>query len=258
MFASTGLRTAVVLLGALVLQVCLLGRLPVFGVTAELMLLVAIAAGLTGGPERGAIVGFAAGLLYDLTLHTPLGLSALVFALAGYAVGGLQHAVLGTTWYTPIVVSAAASAGGVLLYGAFGLLVGQTEWLVPETLLTALIVAVLNGLLSPLVLRFLRWTEGEPLGFRLPSLPRRPHQPFRRGRRRRGSEAWSPGGLLERGVGATRGLAERRPRAPRRAHRPSRPKGPKPMPRRDDEPPRYLCAPTRCDHGPAGALLAGI
>jgi rod shape-determining protein MreD len=98
MLASTGVRTALVLLGALVLQVSLLGRLPVFGVTAELMLLVAIAAGLTGGPERGAIVGFAAGLLYDVTLHTPLGLSALVFALMGYAVGGRQHAVRPRGW----------------------------------------------------------------------------------------------------------------------------------------------------------------
>ena len=251
MLGSSGVRTALVVLGAFVLQVCLFSHLTVFGVTADLMLLLAITAGLASGPERGAVVGFAAGLLIDVTLNTPLGLSALVYALVGYFVGGLQHAVLGSTWYTPVVVSAGASAVGVLLYAVFGLIVGQTEWLTPHTLVVALLVGVMNGLLSPLALRFMRWTEGQPLGFRLPSFSRRPHQPFRRSRRERRSDVWNPSGLLERGVGATRGLAERRPRRSRPAHR-------RRKPRRGDEPPRYLSVATRRDDGAAGALLAGL
>ena len=39
-----------------------------FGVQGDLMLLVAIAAGLAAGPDRGATIGFAAGLAYDLML----------------------------------------------------------------------------------------------------------------------------------------------------------------------------------------------
>ena len=38
----------------------------------------AVAGGLVGGPQRGAVAGFVVGLVYDLVLTTPFGLSALV------------------------------------------------------------------------------------------------------------------------------------------------------------------------------------
>ena len=49
----------------------------VFGAHGDLLLLVPIAAGLTVGPERGAIAGFVAGLAVDLLVTTPFGLTAL-------------------------------------------------------------------------------------------------------------------------------------------------------------------------------------
>ena len=55
------------------------------GSPPDLMLALAVAAGLAGGPERGAWVGFAAGLLADCFLQTPLGLSALVYGSSATA-----------------------------------------------------------------------------------------------------------------------------------------------------------------------------
>ena len=43
-----------------------------------------------GGPQLGAIYGFTAGIAIDCFLTTPMGLSALSFALVGYGVGALQ------------------------------------------------------------------------------------------------------------------------------------------------------------------------
>ena len=42
------------------------------GAIGDLMLVVVVAAGITGGADRGATYGFAAGLLYDLVVDTPV------------------------------------------------------------------------------------------------------------------------------------------------------------------------------------------
>ena len=68
--------TTVVVIG-FVLQIGVLVDLQPFGVHADAMLLLAICAGLSGGPARGAVVGFAAGLLADVMLPGTMGISAL-------------------------------------------------------------------------------------------------------------------------------------------------------------------------------------
>ena len=75
------LRLPIMMLVALLLQTTVLNRLRLFGVMPDFMLLVAGAGGITAGPTRGAALGFSSGMLIDLFLPTPLGLSALVFTL---------------------------------------------------------------------------------------------------------------------------------------------------------------------------------
>ena len=84
-----------------VLQVGLFAQLPVDGARADVMILLGIAAGFVGGPERGAIVGFAAGLAIDLVLPTPLGLSALVYCIVGYLVGRISGTCRRSSWWLP-------------------------------------------------------------------------------------------------------------------------------------------------------------
>lgn len=164
MGSLVGARTAFVMFLALVLQVCLFARTPVFDITPDVILLTTIGIALAGGPERASIAGFAGGLLFDCTVTTPFGMSALVYASVGYVVGGLQHAVLGATWYTPIAVVAIASALGTLAYGILGGLAGNLDWLTPRLVLLAVGVGVLNAVLSVVVLPITRWSQGEPLG----------------------------------------------------------------------------------------------
>ena len=170
MGSLVGVRTALVVFAALVLQICLFGHTPVFGVTPDVLLLVAIGIGLAGGPERGAIAGFAAGIAFDCTVTTPFGLSALVYGCVGYAVGGLQHTLLGTTWWTPLAVAGIASAVGTLAYGVLGALTGNLEWLSPHTVVIAVVVGVLNTVLAVIVLPITRWSQGGELGISLPGL----------------------------------------------------------------------------------------
>jgi rod shape-determining protein MreD len=157
MTSDPRLRVPLMLVLALLLQTTVLERVQMFGVMPDLMLLVAIAAGITAGAARGAVVGFATGMLFDLFLRTPLGLAALVFTLVGYAVGAAHTGVLRSAWYIPMLTAGAASVAGVVLWAGVELVLGEP--IVPVRLATiAAVVGVTNAVLAPLAVRLVRWS----------------------------------------------------------------------------------------------------
>jgi rod shape-determining protein MreD len=156
---TVAVRTSFVLITLLTVQLGVLDGVALFGVQADLMLLAAIAAGIAAGPDRGAAIGFAAGILYDLMLQTPFGLSALTYALMAYLVGSLQDSVLRAAWWIPVATAAAASVVGVILYGVLGTVLGD-ELVGWDLIKTALIVGLLNMLFAPVVVRAMRWATG--------------------------------------------------------------------------------------------------
>ena len=106
------------------LQVALFPHLRLAGRVPDLGLDLAVAVAFDHGPEAGALVGFLAGLGYDLFLETPLGLTALAYALTAYAVGVLQGGVLRSPkWFTPVIGGASGLAAGCCS-SASGLLAG--------------------------------------------------------------------------------------------------------------------------------------
>ncbi len=153
------LRLPVMFIAALLLQTTVLARIRFFGVMPDFMLLVAVAGGITAGPTRGATLGFASGMLIDLFLPTPLGLSALVFTLVGYGVGVANTGVLRSAWYIPVLVAAGASAAGVVLYALVGSVLGEP--MVTGHLITiAAVVGVSNAVMAPVGVRFVDWSLG--------------------------------------------------------------------------------------------------
>jgi rod shape-determining protein MreD len=153
-------RVPLLLVLALVVQSSLLSELRAFDVAADLMMLIAIAGGIVGGPERGAVLGFASGLTFDLLLNTPFGMSALAFTLIGYGVGLLQTSVLRAVWWIPLLTSALASAAGVVMYVLVATVVGEPNLLRTRVGTIALVVGVLNGLLAVVVVPAVRWALG--------------------------------------------------------------------------------------------------
>lgn len=150
-------RVPPLLLLVVVLHSAVFPQLRAFDVGADVLLLVAVAAGIAAGPERGATMGFVAGLLADSFVQTPFGLSALVYCLVAWAVGSFQTRILHASWWIPVLTTALATAAGVLLFAGLGFVVGQDHLLslrlVPIVGITALWAAVL----SPLFVRLLRW-----------------------------------------------------------------------------------------------------
>jgi rod shape-determining protein MreD len=155
---TAAVRLPPVLLLAVILHTAVFPQLRLFDVGADVLLLLPIGAGIAAGPDRGATVGFLAGLLADCFLQTPFGLSALSFCLVGWAVGSFQTTILHATWWIPVLTAAAASAAGILLYAGLGAVVGQDQLVSMRLVPVIGVVAALNGLLAPLAVKILRWT----------------------------------------------------------------------------------------------------
>jgi rod shape-determining protein MreD len=144
----TALKVALVVFTAVLLQVSVVARLPIADLRGDIVLLIAIAAGLESDGEHGAIVGFVAGLTFDLLLDTPVGLSALSYCLVGFVVGTFQGAVLRATWWIPVLATVLASALGVLIFALLDQVLGQATVEVTRLPAIVAVVAVLNGILS--------------------------------------------------------------------------------------------------------------
>lgn len=155
------LRVPLVVVLVLVLQTALVYRLRVSGVTPDTLLLLAVCAGIVGGPERGAVVGFAAGFAIDLFLQTtPVGLSALVFSLLAYAVGIVAEGTVRAAAWIPVVTAGVASAVGVVAFALVAALVAGADFVSPHLATVAVLVGLFNGALAPLFLRLATWAVG--------------------------------------------------------------------------------------------------
>jgi rod shape-determining protein MreD len=150
-----------VLVAALVLQVSIVSDLRAAGAVGDVLLVVVVAAGLTGGADRGASYGFAAGVLYDLVLDTPFGLTALTYSLVGFAVGLIGSLLMRTSGWWPVGVAAGAGAAQAALYTSVGNLVGVAYpfGAVPDI---ALVMAAFAAVLVLPALRVLWWVHGHP------------------------------------------------------------------------------------------------
>ena len=157
MTSSLRVRMAAALALTVLLHQSVLADVRLLGVRPDAPLLFAVVAGLAMGPERGAVAGFAAGVLADLFLPSPFGLSALVYSLVGFAIGSLQSGILRSAWWIPVVTALAASAAGIVLFAVLGAMVGEAEMVGPRLPLIAAMVGLMNGFLAPAAMRLVTW-----------------------------------------------------------------------------------------------------
>ncbi|MEL0000969.1 MAG: rod shape-determining protein MreD, partial [Acidimicrobiaceae bacterium] len=94
---NTPVRLGIVFVVALVIQLTVFVDVRIFGVAPELLALVAVVAAFFVGPERGPVIAFVAGLLWDVYLPTPLGVSAVIFAVVAYVVATLNEGLFHDT-----------------------------------------------------------------------------------------------------------------------------------------------------------------
>jgi rod shape-determining protein MreD len=149
-------RAAPVLLGVLMVQVGVMTDLPLFGAIGDLMLLVTLATASVAGPDRGATYGFAVGVLYDLLLDTPFGMSALVYAVVGYAVGVFASWALQPRWWFHVLTAVGGSWVAVVVMVVVARVLGL-PYPLDDVVRIALVVSFWNGLLILPARRMMRW-----------------------------------------------------------------------------------------------------
>ena len=151
------LRVALVIFVVLMVQQTVVLALRVHGAHPDLLWLLPISAALLDGPETGAIVGFWAGLAFDLVLPTPFGLSALVGCLLGYVTGSLAAPVdPRATWLKP-VAALAGSVGADMLFAVLGAILGEQQMVQIDFLAVCLVVGISSVVLVLPVNRLMRW-----------------------------------------------------------------------------------------------------
>ncbi len=144
-----------------VLQVAAVSQMPIFGTNADLLPLVVAAVGLLCGSIPAALFGFGVGLAEDTALVDTLGLSSLIYCLAGYGAGRLRELRDPEATLLPFVLGAAVTAATTLGFSVTQFLLGVDAPLsfllvrqilitiVLDTLLALPVYALVRKLLSP-------------------------------------------------------------------------------------------------------------
>lgn len=137
----------------------------VVGVVPDVMILAVAAVAAREGAEMGAGFGFAAGVLIDLFLEVPVGLSALSYTVVGYGVGTLHTGIMRSTWWIAPLLGGAASLAAGTIFVLTGIILGEEHLL---SLRSAFIIpmraiydAGLALLVFPLTARLLGPAEDE-------------------------------------------------------------------------------------------------
>jgi rod shape-determining protein MreD len=150
------LLLAAVIFSALLLQTTIFAEINLLGAKPELMYLITIAFAMLEGPASGAITGFVGGMAQDFLLDAPKGITALTLTLLGYAIGMARQYIVSPSPVLPVVLVALGTFAGVLFYGVVSFLLGQLDstWL--YLLRVAVLSAIYNAILTPLVFPIMR------------------------------------------------------------------------------------------------------
>ncbi|MFN6121544.1 MAG: rod shape-determining protein MreD [Actinomycetes bacterium] len=141
----------------LAMQRTFLTELKVMDVVLQIVHAHAAGAGAGAGPERGAIAGFTLGLMYDLATGSPLGLTALVYALAGFVAGYVLTFTPTPPWWLASLFVGIGAAVGETAAPAARALIGQDGWFTSQLFTIVPVVTVFALVISPLAVPLGRW-----------------------------------------------------------------------------------------------------
>lgn len=155
-----GLRIALIMIVAILLQVSFFSYLTLFGTTPNIIPLVAVTLGLLGGAMTGAVCGFVLGFLLDSVLLATLGISSLTLLAVGYLAGRYREGTeISNTLMPPILIGVLTTAAAAA-FSALQLMLGietQVSLLVLREIFVQGLLAFLFAIpLYPLIRRVLR------------------------------------------------------------------------------------------------------
>ena len=155
-----GVRIALILIGAVVLQLSFFSYLNLLGSVPDVIPVVVVSLGLLGGGVIGAVTGFAAGLLLDSLLLQTLGVSSLALLSIGYLAGRYREGFEITNSLVPPLLAGGFTALGTAAFAVVQLMLGVETavslLVLREVLVQALLAILLAIPIYPLVRRIVR------------------------------------------------------------------------------------------------------
>jgi rod shape-determining protein MreD len=151
------IRLASVGLIVVALQGTLFADLRPGGVSVQVVLALAAAAGAAGGPQKGAMAGFVLGLMYDLAAGTPLGSSSIAMGLGGYAAGYVTSITVDPQWWLAAIFTALGAAIGELAVPVVRTFIGEEDVFSLRLVTVVGVVAAGALVLSPALVPVGRW-----------------------------------------------------------------------------------------------------
>jgi rod shape-determining protein MreD len=156
---AAGIRIALIVFVVTILQVSAFSAVSIGGGGPDVLLVTLVSIALLRGAVTGAITGFAAGLIVDLTTLETLGLTSLVLTLAGYWAGRYGETTGRSRVQAPLVATVAATV--LIALGGYGLHSMLGEPVSARAVLVALPAMVLcNALLAYPVFGLIRRLVG--------------------------------------------------------------------------------------------------
>lgn len=142
---------------AAILQTTLVPGFTVWGVFANVPLLIVVSWGLLRGPREGAVWGFIAGLIVDLLSGAPFGAATLSLIIVGFLAGLGEATVFRARIALPMVAVFLATIVYDLLFLLIVQIAGQPVVLLDSILRLVLPSALLNAALTPIFFLTMRW-----------------------------------------------------------------------------------------------------
>jgi rod shape-determining protein MreD len=143
------LTLAAIVVAAVLLETTVLAKVQVAGVRPDVLVLVVVAVAMASGPTAGAAFGFATGLVADLLVGQPVGVSALVYTAVGFAVGMVRVYVTSPRPVVHLALAAAASLASTWSAGLLLRVFDLSSWALLAR--AGPLVAGCNLLLAPFV-----------------------------------------------------------------------------------------------------------
>jgi rod shape-determining protein MreD len=197
------LRIALLMIGAVVVQVAFLSALSILGAAPNVVPVVVASLGLLGGALVGAVCGFLLGFLLDSALLQTIGISSLVLLSIGYLAGRYRESFEITSRSLLALLCGGFTLLATAGFGALQLMLGVEApvglVVIREVVVQGLLAVLLAFAVYPSIRRLLApaLIDYQPAPSRRVLIP----------------------GLRRRRRGRGRAPAGRTPAAPRRAHR---------------------------------------
>jgi rod shape-determining protein MreD len=142
-----------------VIQTALVPYLSIWGIFADVPLLMVVSWSLLQGRREGLVWGFVAGAAIDILSGAPFGAATLSLSLVGFVAGLGEATVFRTHVALPLVAAFLATLVYDLLFLLVVRMMGQQVLWLDSLLRTVLPSAVLNAVLVPLVFLPLRFAH---------------------------------------------------------------------------------------------------